>query len=184
MVGNGCTNWAVDSGHAYVEMAFWHGLYDTHLYDEMNKYDCMPQFGRFNIDNITAPCIAAYTRFAELTSNINVYDVYGKCYDATTGCAPPSYNSDGKPRLQSAAETHRRAYTAQEYTPWLTQFKLQKEDESVKQPRELQSCTWDKPMEDYMNDLTVRDLLHIPQTANAWTGCTKKVVYTVGERGS
>ena len=39
-------------------------------------------------------------------------------------------------------------------------------------------------MADYMNDNTVRDLLHIPTTFHAWVACTKKVVYTTGERGS
>jgi len=33
-VGNGVTNWNYDTTAAYVEMGYWHSLYDTDLYDQ------------------------------------------------------------------------------------------------------------------------------------------------------
>lgn len=81
MVGNGCTNWDFDTTPAYIEMAYWHGLYDTDLYNTIQENGCAYQLENF-ANNMTATCIAAYARFYELTSDINVYDVYGICYSA------------------------------------------------------------------------------------------------------
>lgn len=35
MVGNGVTNWKYDTYPAYLEMGYWHSLYDTTTYDAM-----------------------------------------------------------------------------------------------------------------------------------------------------
>lgn len=40
MVGNGVTNWTYDCTPAYIEMAYWHSLYDTTLYDQLQANDC------------------------------------------------------------------------------------------------------------------------------------------------
>jgi len=41
MVGNGCTNWEVDCNPAYIEMAYWHGLYDDELYNDIHNNNCL-----------------------------------------------------------------------------------------------------------------------------------------------
>ena len=35
LVGNGVTNWKYDTIPAYIESAFWHGLYDLDLYNRI-----------------------------------------------------------------------------------------------------------------------------------------------------
>jgi hypothetical protein len=35
MVGNGVTNWKYDTMGAYIEMAFWHGIYSTSMWDDI-----------------------------------------------------------------------------------------------------------------------------------------------------
>lgn len=40
MVGNGVTNWKYDTEPAYIEMGYWHSLYDTKTYTEMKKDKC------------------------------------------------------------------------------------------------------------------------------------------------
>ena len=79
MVGNGCTNWAVDCGVAYAEMAYWHGLYDDATYNAFQTNSCEAYFSRYS-DPMPNECVAPYVRFNLLTSNINIYDVYGKCW--------------------------------------------------------------------------------------------------------
>lgn len=37
MVGNGVTNWDVDTTPAYVQMAYWHGLYDYDMYTSIQE---------------------------------------------------------------------------------------------------------------------------------------------------
>lgn len=78
MVGNGVTNWKYDTMPAFVEMAYWHGLYDDDLYAVLSKCDL--SFFEWNADKLSDPCKAAITRFNELTAQINGYDVFGKCY--------------------------------------------------------------------------------------------------------
>jgi carboxypeptidase C (cathepsin A) len=34
-VGNGVTNWEYDTTAAFVEMGYWHSLYDTDLYEQI-----------------------------------------------------------------------------------------------------------------------------------------------------
>lgn len=40
IVGNGVTNWKYDSIPAYMEMGFWHSLYDLDLYEKSQKFGC------------------------------------------------------------------------------------------------------------------------------------------------
>jgi carboxypeptidase C (cathepsin A) len=37
MVGNGVTNWEYDTTNAYVDMAFWHSLYEIELYNQFKS---------------------------------------------------------------------------------------------------------------------------------------------------
>jgi hypothetical protein len=40
MVGNAVTNWTYDTDPAYIEMAYWHGLYSDTMYDGIYKNGC------------------------------------------------------------------------------------------------------------------------------------------------
>ncbi len=40
IVGNGVTNWKYDTTPAFIEMGYWHGLYDTDIYDALKKNNC------------------------------------------------------------------------------------------------------------------------------------------------
>jgi carboxypeptidase C (cathepsin A) len=40
IVGDGVTNWNYDTTPAFIEMAFWHGLYDIDMYNEKNSLSC------------------------------------------------------------------------------------------------------------------------------------------------
>jgi len=89
MVGNGCTNWNYDTTPAYIEMGYWHGLYDDDLYKKITDNKCEEQYTRFS-DSISADCLSAIYRFESLTSNVNVYDVYGICYQDTSSLTQTS----------------------------------------------------------------------------------------------
>lgn len=53
MVGNGVTNYTYDCTPAFVEMGFWHSLYDTNMHDEMIANNC--DYGGMPM-NTTAEC--------------------------------------------------------------------------------------------------------------------------------
>lgn len=40
MVGNGVTNWKYDTYPAYIEMAYYHGLYDLAMYKNIYELGC------------------------------------------------------------------------------------------------------------------------------------------------
>lgn len=44
IVGNGITNWDYDGTPAYVEMGYWHGLYEDELFATFTDNNCFPQF--------------------------------------------------------------------------------------------------------------------------------------------
>ena len=78
IVGNGVTNWDYDTTPAFVKMGFWHGLYDYDLKLSIEKNNC--NFSNFNPNPLSDDCNNDFNRFNELTQNINVYDVFRKCY--------------------------------------------------------------------------------------------------------
>jgi hypothetical protein len=53
MVGNGVTTWEFDTLPAYVEMAYWFGLYDDDLYWKI-KNNC--NLGYADFDPISEEC--------------------------------------------------------------------------------------------------------------------------------
>jgi len=40
MVGNGVTNWNMDTTNAYLKMGYWHSLYDTATWEAMKEKNC------------------------------------------------------------------------------------------------------------------------------------------------
>jgi len=55
MVGNGVTTWNYDTNNAYVEMAFFHSLYDTTLYQAFKDNNC--NFGGAYLSQATPTCL-------------------------------------------------------------------------------------------------------------------------------
>ena len=82
MVGNAVTNWKYDTTPAYIDIGYWRGLYDTTTWEALKANDCPRQFEyfEFKYKDISYDCKSLVDRFDLLTKDINVYDIYGKCY--------------------------------------------------------------------------------------------------------
>ena len=82
MVGNGVTNWKYDTIPAYIEMAYWHGLYDVDMYNLIYQLGCDKEFQYIAVDqsNLTDECATLFIAFQALTQGVNVYNIYGKCF--------------------------------------------------------------------------------------------------------
>jgi len=78
MVGNGVTNWDYDTAPAYVNMGYWHSLYDTALYDQMQALQC--NYGGLYMPNVTPECLDLYYDFLDYVEDVNIYDIFGICY--------------------------------------------------------------------------------------------------------
>lgn len=66
MVGNGVTDWKYDTTPAFVEMAYWHGLYDDETYMELKNCDLT--YFEWNYDKLSDTCKALLNRFENLIS--------------------------------------------------------------------------------------------------------------------
>lgn len=93
IVGNGVTDWNVDTGPAFMDFAYTHGLYSTELRTTYLA-SCVTTF-----DDVK--CTAIKTKLDTLFENsgINIYDIYRKCF---------------KPQVSNLST--RKSYN---YTPWL-----------------------------------------------------------------
>jgi hypothetical protein len=123
LVGNGVTNWKYDTMPAYVEMAYWHGLYDLDMYNEIYANGCPKEFEYIAVDqsNLSDTCAAYFLAFQALTQNINVYNIYGKCFGLDESRNPKLYESSdlGFTKVGNEIKTYKRYATPADYTPWV-----------------------------------------------------------------
>lgn len=60
-VGNGVTNWDYDTTPAYLSMGYWHSLYDTQLYTDMQKLNC--DYGGNETNRASTECLVLLDEF-------------------------------------------------------------------------------------------------------------------------
>jgi len=113
LVGNGVTDEKYD-GTAVNAMAFWHNLIDKNLEDELVKYNCFPKELSVYLEPTKTPdikCDDLVVQIEEKFSEINIYDLYRKCWH-------PSSKEEFR-GLNSKGQEYKIGATAQDYTPWL-----------------------------------------------------------------
>jgi len=169
MVGNGVTNWRYDGDPAYIEMGYWHSLYDTELYDKIKAANCNYEYLDAGNTDFSDECISYLEELYALVEDVNIYDIYGTCWGL--GNSPQLYSS----------RTSQRAVTAADYTPWL--FKHTKNGEQHRL-RGLPPCTFGNPIIDYLNQADVRAKLHVPTDIQYWDLCKDDIDYTVSLEAS
>ena len=57
-------NWKYDTTPAYVEMAYWHGLYDSDFYESIKTNNCNFSYDQWT--NFTDVCNGILEKFNEL----------------------------------------------------------------------------------------------------------------------
>jgi len=169
-VGNGVTNWNYDTTTAFLEMGYWHSLYDTELYDQFKENEC--DFGGPYMLRASEKCFELLDEFENLVSDVNIYDIFGICYGPAPH--PALYESNGMP--------HKKHFTSKDYTPWASRPASSKKEGHRLQ--ELPPCTFGNPLLDYLNLIEVRENLHIPQNIQAWDLCTSDIHYVIEPEGS
>lgn len=101
-------------------------------------------------------CNSLRRKISNLTSNINIYDLYRRCFEAG---AVPSENDFETVEIDGEIKKYRTKYTSLDYTPWL----YGGDDPAADNP--LGPCTFGLPFLKWVNSKEVRDLLHIPSEA-------------------
>lgn len=179
MVGNGVTNWKYDTFPAFIEMSYWHGLLDDETYASIAANNCDFSFFEFDNDNLSDACKAIVNRFGDLTQDINVYDVFGKCYKSASLFEQYGQSEFGLLKSDSGLTAYKRFFTAQDYTPWVKRHK-KAFDKNLK---DLPPCIWAAPFIAYLNLDKTRAALHIDPSAQKWDVCYP-VDYTESRDGS
>ena len=159
LVGNGVTNWEYDCTPAFFHMSYYHGLISDDLFTKVNANCNLTYFDSPNPPPLSDQCIQWMNRFANVTSLVNVYDVFGKCW-------PPSM-PNGKQQVEVTDEPE-PFYTAEKLTPFLGRKNLK-----VTPP-----CVYAAPILSYFNNPIVRAQLKISPNASTWDLCASDFNYT------
>jgi hypothetical protein len=108
-------------------------------------------------------CVEWLIKFEKAVKNINVYDVYRKCFgDVITEGGPDMYESNmmGKVKIGDEYKTYKNYWTAEEYTPWAFSYKqaLREHPHAQGHPdlEMVPPCVYATPVIEYLNDPTVR----------------------------
>ncbi|TNV79612.1 hypothetical protein FGO68_gene8756 [Halteria grandinella] len=168
MVGNGVTDYRYDNQKAFIDMAFWYGMIATELWDDLTANQCW-------LDTPPAQCNDWLDWLEGNVTNINVYDVFGKCWPSQAPAAgssePEMYKGFAK-FLQTPSDNQKKSFknffTANEYTSFINRRKSQEEEGKVGL---VPPCTYSAPLIEYMNNASVRTALHIPASAPVWELC-------------
>jgi len=127
IVGNGVTNWTYDTTPATVTELYWRSLISQQLHDNITAAKCDYSMIEFEND-ISAECMDYMTKFNSLIDKVNIYNIYGTCWNANITPSVhdhhnvlSAYNSDSNMAIKmidGQLRTHKRFSSSREYTPW------------------------------------------------------------------
>jgi carboxypeptidase C (cathepsin A) len=154
MVGNGVTDWKVDTTPALIDFAYTHALYSPEL---RQKYitQCVTQ--------PDADCYKIFFKIQNEVSKVNIYDIYRTCWK------PDSENLMGINKRSSF-----------NYTPWLfSNFRQKKNDNFLAYLEEEQlsttpPCVDSKGPDSFFNRMDVKIALNV-RTDLTWSMCSDEV---------
>jgi len=169
MVGNGCTDWEVDTNPALPETLFNFNIIPRTLLDAMNDNNCKfygdPTYPH---ERATPICLKTWTAIQVLMSKLNIYDLYRRTYPTATLAKQESLKGEGrigKTTIGGVEKTYRKGMKMSEYTPWMKHF--YGEDEVI----------LGDYFTDYMNRADVRAAFNIPTDVQPWEQCTRSIGY-------
>jgi len=171
LVGNGVTDWKLDTEPALYDFAYTHALYSHELRDQFNNKCNSTQ----NLE-----CDDIKTEIGNLVGAVNIYDIYRKCFM-------------GQGKFNKNSNT----FTNNNYTPWLFKKSNKKhskkgkyflEDHPIRKTKlgETPPCTDSLGPDTYLNRQDVKQAMNVKMDIN-WSLCSESVQnhYTMDmEKGS
>ena len=165
MVGNGVTDWKYDTMPAEFEMSYWYGLIDDDLYFKV-KNNC--DLSYFEFSTPSDECQAYLDTFDSYVANVNMYDVFGKCYKTPSAFQMYGGSSSLTQDEGLTATTTKNFFTVADYTPF-SYIKRRMEQRKLK---ETPPCVYAGPVITYLNTDSVKQQLHITANSSAWDICS------------
>lgn len=171
MVGNGCTNWDVDTNPALPETLYNFNIIKKGLMESYQKNDCHiygdPTYGD---GQPKAKCVAIFAEITNQMKNLNIYDLYRWVYPTSSVQRSNKIRAEGRMGttvIGGEVKTYKRGMTMSEYTPWL-KYKLFDND--------TEPILGDY-FTDYMNLASVRKAFNIPDSVQPWEQCSNAIDY-------
>ena len=170
MVGNGCTDWNVDTSPAIPETTYNFQIIPKRLLDAYQSNDCKfygdPTFPH---ERQSLTCIQTWADINAKMARLNIYDLYRQTYPSSVLAASDKVKKEGRyayVKIGDEIKQYKRGYTVSEYTPWLSHL-YNEENEVI----------LGDYVSDYMNQPDVRAAFNIPQSVQAWQECTNRISY-------
>ena len=110
LVGNGVTDWKVDTSPAMIEFGFTHGLYSVEL---RQKYITSCQ-----LSNQNEVCEGLENQMLDAFNSINIYDIYRTCY-ITENPETVNQKSYNNKKFLEFLEEPKKSQNKYPYTPWV-----------------------------------------------------------------
>lgn len=122
MVGNGCTDWNVDTNPALPQTLFNFNIIPQRLLDEMEENDCK-YYGdpTFPHAKNSRECNITWAKIQKLMLKLNIYDLYRHNYNLDTLERSDKVRAEGRigtTVIGGEVREYLRGYTMSEYTPW------------------------------------------------------------------
>lgn len=169
MVGNGCTNWDVDTNPVLPETLWAFNIIPKRLLDTMNENGCKFYGDPTYPHERNSPlCLKTWAEIESLMSKLNIYDLYRHVYPTTLLDNSKKIMEEGrigKAMIGGVEKEYVRGMKMSEYTPWLK--RTTNEEEPI----------LGDYFTDYMNREDVRAVFNIPVDVQAWSQCTRKISY-------
>lgn len=169
MVGNGATNWDFDVWPSFPATVANFSIIPNSLYQKYLSSDCHAYFHNVYPATETEACKDVAKQLANLTIELNWYDLYRKNYDLAA--ASPRL---GSTVIGGETRTYRRGMTMAEYTPWAAH---------ILDSRSAHTRNGDY-LSDYMNREDVRAAFNLDDSVPAWEMCSETLRYQVAEKAS
>lgn len=164
LVGNGVTDWSVDTEPAFTPFAYQHGIYSYETMQDYIKY-CDPQ------NKSIFQCERVQKEMERSMDNINIYDIYGKC--------PTSKSELGlryTPWLQDRIPLRMRTQQVTKHT--MLEFLLSPQPVNEEPP-----CAGTKYVREFFNRADVKQALHVNEDLQ-WAECSDTLDYSIDQKGS
>lgn len=154
LVGNGVTNWEVDTSPADLQTWYQFNMIPKHLVDSMETNGCL----FYGVDTWPhkgpASCEQVWDTINNMTGDLFIYDLYRVFKDTGSLKGEKRY---GSVMIGGQEKRYKRGRTVAEYSPWLKHH-----PQANLMINEMDQLT------DYVNKKETRAALHIPDEVQAW----------------
>jgi carboxypeptidase C (cathepsin A) len=162
LIGNGCTDWLVDTEPAMPDFLYMHNVISKDSYVKWKENKCVEYSDEVFPSNLNEECKKILTIIENHLHSVNPYDIYRQEH---IDFYKLEENPIGYAEIAGEMKPYQRYMTRGQYTPWLKFGK----DVPMKMGEDV--------MIDYLNRADIRKLLHVPDKVGVYESCTNNPLF-------